>query len=119
MSSAKQLSKSYNAETAWSSLGTPKGWQEYYDMSSHVPKYQRIFRSFETDFRPPRSSSYDYSSQEPYSYDSAKVMLNNMPKGSNSFVHPLTLTANMLQSVSTYPQRALAGGLAGKYVDLF
>ena len=109
MASAKQLSKRYNAETAWSSLGTPKGWQEYYDMSSHVPKYQRLFRSFDTDFRPPRSSSYDYSAE----------LMQRATNNPSTFINPMSLVSNMIGGINSYPQQAFSGALAGKYVDIF
>ena len=109
MASAKQLSKSYNAESAWSSLGTPKGWQEYYDYPSQVPKYQRIFRSFDTDFRPPRASAYDYSVE----------LMQRVANNPSTFVNPTTLVNNLIAGVNSYPQQAFSGALAGKYVDIF
>ena len=108
--SASKIGKSYNAESAWSSLGTPKGWQEYYDQVSQAPKYKRVFQSIQDPgFRPPSSTGYDYSID----------LMQRMKTPSVGFINPQMLVNNIYAGINNYPQQIFNSALAGKYTELF
>ncbi len=103
MGYAKNLGKQYNAESAWSSLGTPKGWQEYYDVASQAPKHQRVYQTLSNVDTPPRSPDWN-------------IGFNNINFNlENQIIDPQTIMNAVYQNVNNYPQQAFTNALAGKF----
>jgi hypothetical protein len=107
MGYAKQSAKRYNAESAWSSLGEPKGWQDYYDMRAQAPKYERIYQQLSTIKAPPRT------------YDWGFDLNSTGPSFIAQAGGPQALIANLFSNINAYPQQVFQGSLAGRYIKLF
>jgi len=105
MGYAKQLGKQYNAESAWSSLGSPKGWQEYYDIASQAPKYERLYQQLSNVKLPART--YDWG----FDVNNTRTSLDG------NIVNPQALVAGLFSNINSYPIQVLENGLAGRYVN--
>ena len=112
MGYAKQLGKQYNAESAWSSLGSPKGWQDYYDIAAQAPKYQRLYSRLSKTFTPPNPSSF----AENYNNDALSYFADTRNKFSNApTAIGLNQISNVFGNIQQFPQALLGNAMAGRY----
>lgn len=107
MGYAKNLGKQYNAETAWSSLGAPGGWQDYYDAAAQAPKYQRLYKELSTIAPPPRLSDW--------SFDYAQTN----PRYTSNLAGPQEIVSSLFSAVNNFPDLITQGALAGRFINLF
>lgn len=107
MSYAKKLSKSYNAESAWRSLGTDLSAYDKSYLASNLANFRNIsipgFSEYTTS-GPRGSSAYD--------------QVYNRSSGSR-YLNPRDFQTTLFDGFNRYdPAAAFSRILAGKYVDI-
>lgn len=106
MGYAKSLGKKYNADSAWSSLGTDRSAYEQSRLRNTLANFREIsipgFSEYSTS-GPRRSSPYDQ---------------NLMYNTSAQYTNPQIFINSLFNGINAYPDAAFSAGLAGKYSSI-